>query len=815
MARQEYKVQANNFTGGLITEASPLSFPENSCLDILNMDINIDGSVERRKGLIQEPNHVEVSSVWLPTAYDVAVTSYVWRNAGGISGNNYVVVQDGDVLKFFEEKDSVSDGYVPTMDIDVSSLSTGLSENTLVSMTDVRGVLIVSAKRTRPFYVTWVNATTLDITEIDFSVRDLDGIDDGLEINERPNDLTGDHLYNLINQGWDDDKITAFNTSQGVYPSNADVWSAGRDSDNNFSPAELVKIDFGTSPAPKGRLTLDPFNTYSVIAQDFPLGTPTSIVGVTFFPQPLPFLDRIQIDTGAVPHGLEPGDEILISGVVATCNGTPVSFDGVRTVVQNLGTFVFRIEVPQGTWCDTPTITSYGEYYSDFLGAEQGYTTLERPTVTSTFAGRVFYAGTQFSKLADKVFFSQIASEPAKVGICRSQADPTSEIDPDLVETDGGVITVNGLGTVLDMRVQQRALVLFTTNGIWEITGEGDSYFSATGYSVRKITSVPCISTKGVVDVEGSLMFLGEDGIYALRNNEVTYQIEAINITAANIKSYYMDFVASCNCNARAVYDYKERRVLFLYGQPLIQPTGEITTPGGGLEEKRLVLNNALVFNLDTQSFTKYAFPFGWGEPIDLDTETTVRIMDAVAIRNITSSVPCVRYIYRYREWGAGGNESRIGFLMQGRDKNEGMDDADVGEVLSYVYTGHATLGDVGAKKTARQLILHMQRTEEGFTIEGEEYTPIHPSSAKVRVAWDFTTDEASNKWQLEFQGYRYRQFYMPSGTGPTHVGYDVITTKTKLRGTGRAFSMRFRSEPGHDMNILGWSITGSVEGSE
>jgi hypothetical protein len=51
MARQTAAVEINNFVKGLITEASPLTFPDNASLEEQNFVLNRDGSRERRSGM--------------------------------------------------------------------------------------------------------------------------------------------------------------------------------------------------------------------------------------------------------------------------------------------------------------------------------------------------------------------------------------------------------------------------------------------------------------------------------------------------------------------------------------------------------------------------------------------------------------------------------------------------------------------------------------------------------------------------------------------------------------------------------------------
>ena len=54
----------NTFVGGLVTEASPLTFPENASIDEANFELDRNGSRSRRLGMDYEegltpfPNHV-------------------------------------------------------------------------------------------------------------------------------------------------------------------------------------------------------------------------------------------------------------------------------------------------------------------------------------------------------------------------------------------------------------------------------------------------------------------------------------------------------------------------------------------------------------------------------------------------------------------------------------------------------------------------------------------------------------------------------------------------------------------------------------
>lgn len=108
-------------------------------------------------------------------------------------------------------------------------------------------------------------------------VRDTSGIE---EPESPPNDLmpqelTNEHMYNLLNQGWDgtytaipgDDahctpgtgKIADFKSSKGVYPSNALTWYVLKGSDGSFAPQTVTNHAFGTSLAPRGKIIMNAY----------------------------------------------------------------------------------------------------------------------------------------------------------------------------------------------------------------------------------------------------------------------------------------------------------------------------------------------------------------------------------------------------------------------------------------------------------------------------------------------------------------------------------------------------------------------------
>jgi hypothetical protein len=126
----------------------------------------------------------------------------------------------------------------------------------------------------------------------------------------------------------------------------------------------------------------------------------------------------------------------------------------------------------------------------------------------------------------------------------------------------------------------------------------------------------------------------------------------------------------------------------------------------------------------------------------------------------------------------------------------------------SYIITGYELFGDIMRKKQATYLVMMLERTEDGFVVSGSDLEAKNQSSCLVQAQWNWTNTAASGKWGSVFQAYRYVRPYNPSGVGDIYkTGDRIITTKNKLRGSGRALSLYIHSEAGKDMQVVGWAI--------
>ena len=173
MPKPSSRLLANTFVKGLITEASPLNFPENASFDEENFELNRDGSRNRRKGMDYEAGHVDIATSLSLSDFAVAVPlTYKWTEIGGNGLDNFAVVQTGNQLFFFDinTEPLSSSGYRGTLTL------AGYPTNVRYSLTSVDGYLVVAAG-VDTFAVITYNNPGFSVEYQRIAVRDVWGIE--------------------------------------------------------------------------------------------------------------------------------------------------------------------------------------------------------------------------------------------------------------------------------------------------------------------------------------------------------------------------------------------------------------------------------------------------------------------------------------------------------------------------------------------------------------------------------------------------------------------------------------------------------------
>lgn len=187
-----------------------------------------------------------------------------------------------------------------------------------------------------------------------------------------------------------------------------------------------------------------------------------------------------------------------------------------------------------------------------------------RPGVCAFFSGRVFFAGVQSAKYSTKIYFSQIIERDSQIGACHQQQDPTDEDAPDLLPSDGGVILIPEVVEVVNLVTKDNSLLVFSTNGVWQITGSEGLGFRANDYSTSKISDTPALSQMSFVSVDGTPMWWNRSGIWAVMADQMG-KMSVQSLTDKTIKQFYLEIPAESKKFAKGAYNFQSKIVQWVY----------------------------------------------------------------------------------------------------------------------------------------------------------------------------------------------------------------------------------------------------------
>lgn len=187
-----------------------------------------------------------------------------------------------------------------------------------------------------------------------------------------------------------------------------------------------------------------------------------------------------------------------------------------------------------------------------------------RPSVCAFFAGRAWYAGVPSDRIGTNLYFSQVALTLDRYGKCYQEADPTSEVINEIVASDGGVITIQDCGEIIELVPRGRGILVLASNGVWQVLGTSDSGFGATGYEVTKVSNYGCIAQGSVIDPEDAVFYWSSSAICAISNNQLgDAQVESV--TDMNIASLYRAITGLAKRYVRAAYNVSSKVVYWMY----------------------------------------------------------------------------------------------------------------------------------------------------------------------------------------------------------------------------------------------------------
>lgn len=265
MAQRISQTPIVQFNRGLVTEAGELTFPEGASVDELNMTLERTGSRRRRLGVEYEGGYQLASGT---NAIAGAVTSVnVWKNAGAVAGLNFVVVQLGGKLHFFQESDGAlsANKKAFTVDLTAKARPSGFGASTAAIQTaSIQGMLVVASSECNTFQIEYDdNTDTISTQLLEFRVRDFEWQGDRSTYSEglTTASVTDARKYDTKNGGWKgvkgDAALIAYEAAESEYPALTLPWYTGKNASGDFSVTEWKKVFAGTSLIANGSYIYD------------------------------------------------------------------------------------------------------------------------------------------------------------------------------------------------------------------------------------------------------------------------------------------------------------------------------------------------------------------------------------------------------------------------------------------------------------------------------------------------------------------------------------------------------------------------------
>lgn len=700
MARQRAAVKVNQFVGGFITEANPLSFPENSNYDELNFDILEDGSRARRWGFDLEDSYSVVDTgITNQINFRAGMSQFRWTNAGGDPDKVILVVQIGNYLGFHD-----LDSFPISGNLISSKVLNSNTYRKKYSYASIDGLLVVATGEKEVSVFEYDGSTISHRTEILYT-RDLFGVEamGNSRIlttvenqNFRPSNLTDEHLYNLRNQTFALPRIEGDANTQQLVDTIAEFYSASGNTEYPSNGDEVIS-HLLADPNKDSNRTVERYNGNSAY--------------------------KSKPETTVAPKGY--------------------------FIIDALERGQSRITQEANLRARNPTLSlAVSSLLTD--------RTPGGPSVVEAYAGRIWYAGfsgdvidgdSKSPRLSSYIMYSQLVTDPTQINRCYQEAPPTSHIDSALVDTDGGFLKMEGAYNIKKMVNVQSSLFVFAENGVWEIAGIDRNSFTATGFRVNKISEEGCVSGSTVVNANNLIVYWSQGSINIINRNDYGDWVVQ-DLSENTIRSFYLDEISfEDKKQALGYYDPARSSIRWLYG----------TTLDSNTSSKELIISfKYTAFLKNTiQNSSNIVGPVsisgGTGVSTQLVSNVTVNGVEVTENSNIvtiTTSTEQQANPKQYFYCIVIGTSPTITYSFGGYNNPEWYDWASDSAVdaSAYIITAPNTATEARLRKDVPYLTTYYKHTGGANT-----------SSCLVSSRWDWTTAPTTGKWSTPRETYRPR----------------------------------------------------------
>jgi len=765
MPRQQANSIENNFVKGLLTEHTGLNFPENACTETFNCIFDRTGKVSRRKGFNYEAN---LASEQIDRPGN-AINTFKWNNPGGEGNTRVLVLQVGSLLHFYRPSSATvtvplsltklqSTVNLTSFELDAPfSFPPALTEE--CEFAEGNGYLFVFHPYLEPFFCTYT-AGVIVAERITVKIRDFEGIiEPGVDDTFRSETLSQFHKYNLANQGWSKNyKATASGT--GTVPASSGSTTFNVDShDYPIAVGDRVQlytaIVQGQGPVSPLPGSLSIFGTVQNYTE---LGNGTADVQIkitgsagsgsaalwTLIPEP-PSIEIWFRDIGNFPSNSD------IWWLYKNASGVYSPASTANNVTVNAG------PAPKGSFI----LEAFRQVRSEVSGV-LGLTDIIATALPKTgawFQGRVWYAGVNSATFTENVYFSQTIENTTQFGKCYQVNDPTSEERFDLFPTDGGVIRIQGAGTIHKLVPVQNGVLVFAAAGVWFISGSQGVGFAANDYTVIKLASIATLSSSSFITVEGNPFWWNEDGIWAIvSGNSGGYS--ATSVTNDTIAEFFSQIPLHSKRIARGDYNPLTQTIQWCY-----RSTGESD------RTNQYGFDRILNLNTGTKSF----YPWTMQNNAPFPSIHGINYIEgSVGINNPSRSA--------FKYLTSVGSPAFFTFSEERDDETytDWVLASLPADYSSYFITGYKIHGQMQRKFQSNYVYLYVDNE-----IPGEFF---------IRGLWDYSVSPSSGRWSV------------PEKFTYLSSNFSHRVKRVKIRGQGLALQFKVESSSTKPFDLIGWS---------
>lgn len=608
------------FVGGLNTEYSTVEDLPQCTSDELNCTIYAEGVRGRRLGMDLERDGSYSPVTQIPNKM---VSSFLWKNVNKTE-RDFIVVVDGHNVMLWQAAGKPYSRTPIKWSTDLSETTLSVEDyitsdeyyNHLVNFSTGDGKLMMVNPYMKPLLLTYNEIEdSFTFEEIKLKIRDLDGVKDNVSPGDQKGELSVEHKYNLLNQGWGINQINKFFDDKKYYPDNTMRWYIGKDSSGNYNTENMLKTYFGNTPSPKGHFILDYFERNRADASGVYKTSPTTRSGSAYRKR----WEKNPITGYHLFYGWEdegiPFTKILLSSSSGTIKSLYVNIKKILQIYNSgklsnyKGTVSFSVQgLENNKWVEIKTDSyffngpdeytislennskSYEQYnvVFNFGLSKEGEEGTRRPAEvdisikagfaedgdpfpytasTSRVIDIAYMSNKYFYLTGNTVLFSQtITEDNTGYDKCYQDADPTSEDISDLIETDGGYVKFQTMGDGLALKTFNRGVLVFGRDVVWGLISPADGVFTATAYDIVELSKAGIVGPKSAVSVADSIYYWSPLGIFKIGVNAQTGStLFAQNITQTTIQTYYNNIPLSSKNLCRGVFDYVNNRIYWYY----------------------------------------------------------------------------------------------------------------------------------------------------------------------------------------------------------------------------------------------------------